>query len=131
MKKTKREFEVRFNLSKGVNFEKWKVTNHSNGDVNFYEPSEVSIFMEDCFLRNQKGGATKIHNRVTNKTVVAWVEAVDVMIVPIVIQNVMSTSTKVGYNPHKAPNWVFGGLNYDSKLIDRLFTSKRTIFKGM
>lgn len=68
----KRSHKVRFNLGRGTNYEKWKIT-YPDKSVKYFEPSEVIIIMKDCFLRNQKGTSTKIYDG-DNKTVCAWVE---------------------------------------------------------
>jgi hypothetical protein len=121
-------YRIRFHLAAGKNFMKWQVKS-PDGTVAFYEPSEVTLFMDGCTLKNQPNGAKKIFEG-HNKFVVAWVEAVDVTVVVLPIKNVMSTSKKVSYNPAVAPNWVLDGENVDGTSHQKLFTSNRSVIKG-
>ena len=72
------KYKIRFNLGRGENYLKWKITS-PNGDVNNYEPTEVCLHMENCKLVNQKGSAQKIFDG-ANKTVCAWIESETVTI---------------------------------------------------
>ena len=72
------KYKIRFNLGRGENYLKWKVTS-PNGDVNYYEPNDVCLHMENCKLVNQQGTANKIFDG-ANKTVCAWIESETVTI---------------------------------------------------
>ena len=124
-------FKVRFHLAQGENFMKWQVK-LPNGEVKFYEPSEVSIRMFGCFLRNQKGTAQKIHDG-ANKTVCAWVECDDVVVMPVEDELVseMEEFTRVSYNPRVAPNWVCQGENADGKEMTFLISEGRSLYGGI
>ena len=74
-----RIYQVRFHLAKGENFMKWQVKDLSNGEVNYYDPSEYQLVMYDSVLKNQKTTAKKI-NCGANKTVCAWIRAGRVVI---------------------------------------------------
>jgi len=122
-------YKVRFHLGKGKNFMKWQVKSPS-GAVAFYEPSEVTIFMESCLLKNSKKTAERIFGG-EDKTVCAWVEAKDVTVVVLPIKNIMSTSTILHYNPRVTPFWFNGKTaeNIDKTRYPNLFTSNRHIIK--
>ena len=64
--------KVRFNLSRGENYMKWKVM-YNNGWVRYYHPSEVQLVLRKCILKNSKATAMKIFTGVTTKVVCAWV----------------------------------------------------------
>jgi hypothetical protein len=62
---------VRFHLAKGENFRKWQVR-HADGSVTYHDPETTTILMRDCYLRNSRKVAERIHGG-ENKTVCAWV----------------------------------------------------------
>jgi hypothetical protein len=97
--------------------------------VKFYEPSEVTIFMEGCKLRNSPLLAQRIFDGAT-KDVCAWVDAKEVTVVPLPIKNIMSTSKVLHFNPKVLPYWNSDKLNIDNEQYVRLFTSNRHIIKG-
>ena len=67
----KNKYKVRFNLGRGDNYMKWKVSTPS-GEATYHNPDDVLIIMKGCKLFNQKGSANKIYEG-ANKTVCAWV----------------------------------------------------------
>lgn len=124
-------YKVRFHLAAGENFMKWQVKD-ADGNVKFYEPSEVSIRLFGCFLRNQKGTAEKIHAG-AHKTVCAWVEAEDVVVMPVEEELVseMVEFTKAAYNPKVAPNWVIDGENADGRELPLVISEGRSLYAGV
>ncbi len=66
-----KSIKVRFNLSRGVNYLKWKIE-YPDGNVMYYHPTGVQLVMGECTLKNYKKTAEKIHNG-ANKSVCAWV----------------------------------------------------------
>ena len=54
-------FKVRFNLGRGENYQKWQITNNSNGEVSYLVPESFNLELRGCTLRNQKGAADKIY----------------------------------------------------------------------
>ena len=117
-------YKIRFNLGKGKNFMKWKITD-PKGKSKYYEPSEVVIKMLDCFLRNQKATATKIHEG-ANKLVCAWVEAKDVVVLE---QTQLQVAfDKVSYNPRVTPNWELNGENVDGERFEAMVSINRELF---
>tara|TARA_R110001606_G_scaffold222434_2_gene370303 strand:+ start:2483 stop:2881 length:399 start_codon:yes stop_codon:yes gene_type:complete len=125
----KNKFQIRFNLGAGDNYKKWKVTS-PQGDVQYIEPNEVNIFMEGCKLCNQKGTATKIFEG-ANKTVCAWVEADNVVVMNHVIDNqddFIVVGDEVSYNPRVTPNWTYNNENVDKSEFSDLVTKGRAIY---
>ena len=117
-------FKVRFHLQKGENFMKWQIKD-ADGTVSFHDPSEVTLYMRGCFLRNRKGTAQKIYDG-ANKDVCAWVEAEEVVVM-IPLKNPMNSSN-VAYDPRVTPYWRLNGENVDKTSYGELFTSGRKIF---
>ena len=74
----KRLAKVRFNLSRGKNYMKWKVV-YPSGAVRYYDPSLYTVTMTNCFLRNQPTTALKIFVG-GHKKVCAWVECESVKV---------------------------------------------------
>ena len=119
----KNKYQIRFNLGRGVNYEKWKVTN-PYGEVIYLDPSEVLIIMKGCKLVNHKGTAQKIFEG-ANKRVGAWVECDEVEVTNKPVLN--SSARKVCYNPRVEPNWTLDDENVDKQEFDELFTADRSI----
>jgi hypothetical protein len=119
----KNKYQVRFNLGRGDNYMKWKVSTPS-GEATYHNPDDVLIVMKGCKLFNQKGSANKIYEG-ANKTVCAWVECDNVDIIDKVIGH--SSARKVCYNPRVKPNWELDGENVDKSEFDELFTVKNTV----
>ena len=118
------KYIIRFNLGKGKNFLKWKVT-YPTGAVRYYEPSEVVIKLKGCKLRNQVGGAKKIFEG-ANKFVVAWVEADEVKVLK---QTQLEVGfDKVAYNPRVAPHWIVDGKNADGNEYEAIVSINRELF---
>tara|TARA_R110000822_G_scaffold34517_1_gene98018 strand:+ start:1899 stop:2429 length:531 start_codon:yes stop_codon:yes gene_type:complete len=117
------KYKIRFNLGRGENYLKWKVTS-PNGDVNYYEPNNVCLHMENCKLVNQQGTAKKIHDG-ANKTVCAWIESETVTILePLNI----AQGIKVSFNPRVQPNWVCDGEIVDKGRFDVLYTHESGVY---
>lgn len=118
-----KNYKVRFNLGRGKNYLKWKVTSPS-GDVNYYEPNNVCLHMENCKLVNQKGSAQKIFDG-ANKTVCAWIECEALTIFePLLI----AKGTKISYNPRVQPNWVCDGEIVDKGRYDVLYSFENGVY---
>mgnify|MGYP005687380891 CR=1 FL=1 len=81
MRKNKIRFQVRFHLGKGANYMCWQVkdfglnpaANNGRGDIDYYAPSNVSLELTNCTLKNSPTTARKIYEG-NHKTVCAWVE---------------------------------------------------------
>lgn len=123
------KYKIRFNLGRGENYLKWKVTS-PNGDVNYYEPNNVCLHMENCKLVNQQGTAKKIHDG-ANKTVCAWIESETVTIFePLkdTLNLIPKNGTKVSFNPRVQPNWVCDGEIVDKGRFDVLYSFENGVY---
>ena len=119
----KDKYQVRFNLGKGKNFMKWKVS-YPSGTARYYEPSEVLIIMNGCKLVNHKGTAKKIFDG-ANKTVCAWVECDGVKVIDKVVT--YSNARQVCYNPRVTPHWVLDNEVVDKGEFEELFTVGKSV----
>lgn len=122
-----KNYKVRFNLGRGENYLKWKVTS-PNGDVNYYEPNNVCLYMENCKLVNQKGTAQKIFDG-ANKTVCAWIECETLTIFEPL--NAIASGTKISYNPRVQPNWVCDGEIVDKGRYDVLYSFENGVYQTL
>lgn len=119
----KDKYQVRFNLGKGKNFMKWKVS-YPSGTARYYEPSEVLIIMNGCKLVNHKGTAKKIFDG-ANKTVCAWVECEEIKVIDKVVT--YSNARQVCYNPRVTPHWVLDNEVVDKGEFEELFTVGKSV----
>ena len=116
--------KVRFNLGRGVNYMKWKVT-YGDKSVAYYDPTLFNIHMNNCVLKNNKSTAAKIFNG-DNKTVCAWI--VCDMINISDKQELDRTNKTISYNPRVLPYWVSDGINVDDESFTELFTVDTKIY---
>lgn len=108
--------KVRFNLSKGKNYMKWKVE-YPNGNVMYYHPTDFQLVMGNCILKNRKSTAQKIF-RGDNKSVCAWILCDTFELrVDNFIQEQLS---QVRFNPRIQPNWLVDGLNSDDRKLNSI-----------
>lgn len=122
-----REFKVRFHLGKGENFMKWRVENVVLGVVEFFDPQDYDLELENCKLINQIGAANKIFDG-ANKTVCSWVMAEKVAIL-ISGNCCFPEKDSVSYNPRILPHWRdFGDNNIDRQEFTWLETQGRQLF---
>lgn len=111
--------KVRFNLSRGKNYMKWKVM-YSDGRIVYYSPTEVQIVMYGCTLKNSRTAAQKIFTGETTKVVCAWVLCDDIQ---IITDNFKSESnTRIKYNPRELPYWNLNGKNMDGENVKELYS---------
>lgn len=96
------KYKLRFNLSKGENFKKWKLT-HPSGHVEYLDRDSFSAVLKDAKFRNHRGTANKIFEG-ANKAVCSWIEfkSIDILKKP---SNVDRSHTKLYYNPKHLPFW--------------------------
>ena len=122
-----KNYKVRFNLGRGANYLKWKVTS-PNGKVNYYEPNNVCLHMENCKLVNQQGTAQKIFDG-ANKTVCAWIECETLTIFEPL--NNIAQGIKISYNPRVQPNWVCDGEIVDNGRYDVLYSFENGVYQSL
>lgn len=125
-------YRVRFHLAKGENFRKWQVR-HPDGTKTYHDPETTTILMRDCYLRNSRKVAERIHAG-ANKTVCAWVLCKQVHIWqcrPEATPVDMQIAT-VRFNPRVLPHWHDEhGTDLDGTRLDRVMSWNRDLFGAM
>lgn len=108
--------KVRFNLSKGRNYLKWKVE-YPDGNVMYYHPTGIQLVMGNCTLKNQKKTAEKIYSG-ANKSVCAWIlcDTLELKVTDFI----QDETSKVRFNPRIQPNWLVDGEVSDGKKLDNI-----------
>ena len=119
-----KSIKVRFNLGRGKNYLKWKVT-HPDNSVIYYSPDEVQLVMTECTFKNHKSTAQKIYDG-GNKTVCAWVLCKDIKI--YTGKPITDETKKVRYNPRVQPNWLYDGKVMDNATSIQLHTIDRGVY---
>jgi hypothetical protein len=104
--------KVRFNLSRGKNYMKWKIV-YPYGNIEYLDPNEVTLIMNKCKLRNSQKTAQKIFDG-EDKTVCAWILC-DYLVVTEKPQQPLEEQQRLRYNPRVKPNWDFREVNVDGK----------------
>ena len=118
--------KVRFNLSRGRNYMKWKVE-YPNGDKVYLNPDECTLIMHNTLLKNNRKVSEKIYNG-HHKMVCAWVLCEHIEIVNQVNQkSTIVDNHIVRYNPRVTPNWVYQSNNVDNFKFGKLITYNRLI----
>ena len=114
-----KSIKVRFNLSKGKNYMKWKIE-YPNKTVEYHDVSEVQLVMNNCKLKNYKKVAEKIYNG-ANKEVCAWVLCEELSIKK---ENFIKDEgyDRVRYNPREIPHWVYKGEMADGTSFNTLIS---------
>lgn len=132
MRKKKKRFQVRFHLGKGANYMCWQVKDNRNKGIEYYPPSNVSLELTSCVLRNSEKTATKIFNG-EHKTVCAWVECdmIDVHYKKDPAFSEVDTKNlrKYKYNPKKNIHWFTSKQdNADNKELVKMYTNSRALY---
>jgi hypothetical protein len=109
--------KVRFNLSRGKNFMKWKIV-YPDSTIEYLSPNEVSLIMMKCKLSNNAKQAEKIFQG-ESKTVCAWVLCEEMKITGVPQKDIIETS-RLRYNPRIKPCWDYQEVNSDGKEFDRI-----------
>jgi len=117
-----RNYKIRFNLGRGENYQKWKITNNRTEESFYLLPEEFNLELVGCTLRNQKGTAERIYNG-SNKTVCAWIDCDDI----VVRTHRHLVGTNLEYNPRVSPNWLLEGDDVDNEIFDKLETYGKLI----
>ena len=117
--------KVRFNLSRGENFMKWKVM-YNDGRVKYYHPAEVQLVLRKCTLKNSKATAIKIFTGVTTKVVCAWVLCQELEIFTGDFKS--ETTSQLKYNPRLLPFWNLDGKDMDGSSHEELFSVDYKLF---
>ena len=136
MRKKKKRFQVRFHLGKGANYMCWQVkdyglnpaSNNGRPDTDYYAPSNVSLELTKCVLKNSPTTAQRIYDG-QHKTVCAWVQCDEVQITKNDKIKPCENDFYVRFNPRHNPNWTdrYSNIMNDEK-FDILVTDDRSIF---
>lgn len=119
---------MRFHLGAGENFLKWRVENVETGHVEFFDPKDYDLELENCKLHNHRGTAQKIFDG-ENKTVCAWVMAENVAVL-IGGKCCFPLEDAVSYNPRKQPYWIDAeGKDIDKQEFTWLETQGRQLYR--
>ena len=110
----------------------WQVKDHRNKGTEYYPPSNVSLELTNCVLRNSEKTATKIFKG-EHKTVCAWVECdmIDVHYKKDPAFHPVNTKNlrKFKYNPKKNIHWFTSKQdNVDNKQLFKMHTNSRALY---
>ena len=110
--------KVRFNLGRGANYMKWKVS-FPDGNTEYYSPTDVQLVLNNCQIKNYKSAAKKIFEGGT-KVVCAWILCEDITIRTDGFNQSDVKGQRLRYNPRIDPNWVTDGINVDNMKFNRI-----------
>jgi len=117
-------YKLRFNLSRGKNYKKWKIEHH-NGDKEYYDPNDVQFILIDAKLKNYEKTAKKIKAGM-NKTVCAWIICKEIITLPK--NTIHLYGDEIKYNPRIKPYFDLNGNNVDNSEFSKLITNNNKIF---
>jgi hypothetical protein len=117
--------KVRFNLGRGANFKKWKIT-HPNGLTSYLDPNQVQLILYNCYLINRESQSKEIFNG-GHKRVCAWVLCETIEIHE---KDAFDTSdlVKISFNPRIKPNWLVNDVISDNHFFNTIKTSENKLF---
>lgn len=120
-----REFKVRFNLSRGANFMKWKV--EYNGHVEYLDPEHTQLVMYNCKLHNNKSTAQKIFAG-ENKSVCAWIRCAGLCVLYDHLFVGQNDNHKLSYNPKRKPYWCCDNNDVDGNTYKSIHSNGRELY---
>jgi hypothetical protein len=124
-----KSIKVRFNLSRGKNYMKWKVE-YPDNKKEYLDPSEVQLIMTGCFVKNHKKTAEKIYSG-EHKTVCAWVLCENITVSKPHMYD-KETKIPLRYNPRVTPNWIYDGnlgpVNVDGCPFREIISDGKNLF---
>tara|TARA_R100001510_G_C7636144_1_gene194273 strand:- start:632 stop:1006 length:375 start_codon:yes stop_codon:yes gene_type:complete len=94
--------KVRFHLGRGPNYQRWQVKQGES--IEYYDPEDVILEMHNAKLCNQRKTAERICAG-ENKTVCAWVECDDLVVLPSSPDSAPQVRDFAHYNPKRRPFW--------------------------
>ncbi len=122
-----KRIKVRFNLSRGQNYMKWKVQ-YPSGVVEYCDPKSTQIVMMGCTLKNSRATAEKIYDG-QHKTVCAWILCDNIEIKFSGFKSFEGTYlSRAQYNPRVKPYWTIKGSNSDNLNLGELTTEDKIIY---
>lgn len=118
---------LRFNLGRGENYKKWKITTKIPNEKIYLDPEKVYLELDNCRLHNKRQQADKIFEG-GHKRVCSWIECDDIRILggepPMDMYG-----DQVHYNPREYPHWVDEhGNNIDGFKYWKLITYKNKLY---
>jgi hypothetical protein len=119
------KIKVRYNLSKGKNYGKWKIWSKSG--VEYHSPEIVQLILNNCQLKNNLKIAQRIYEG-ENKSVCAWIICESITINHIGDFDKLESHINIKYNPRIKPNWDINGLNGDNMFIKKIFTNDKKLY---
>lgn len=122
-----KKIKVRFNLSRGKNFMKWKVE-YPNKTVEYHDPEQVQLILTNAQLRNYKKVAEKIYNG-ANKSVCAWVLCDSVEIKTTDFKELNDSFDRIKYNPRIKPNWIINEEIADYEFMELIISENNKLYK--
>ena len=122
-----KKIKVRFNLSRGKNYMKWKVE-YPNKTVEYHDPKQVQLILTNAQLRNYKKVAEKIYNG-ANKSVCAWVLCDSVEIKTTDFKELNDSFDRIKYNPRIKPNWTINEEIADYKFMELIISENNKLYK--
>jgi hypothetical protein len=126
--KLKEMVKVRFNLSSGKNYMKWKIE-YPDGTKEYLSPSECQLIMYNALLKNYKTVAEKIFNG-GEKVVCAWIMCESIEIIrehPFTLIN-EGEINRLSYNPRITPNWVCNGCDVDGFEFNKVISINNKLY---
>ena len=118
--------KVRFNLSAGKNYMKWKVE-YPDRKPEYYDPKEYQLVLGGCTLKNHKKTAQKIHEG-AHKTVCAWVLCDHVTIYKANTFQINEEYHQIKYNPRVRPNWMWGEEVMDGCCLPKMISDVNRLY---
>lgn len=105
-----KRIKVRFNLSRGKNYMKWKVQ-YPSGEVEYCSPTDTQLLLKGCELKNNKKTAEKIF-RGEHKTVCAWIlcDDIEIRFGSFGRYDINPENLSLSYNPRVKPFWVLNKM---------------------
>jgi len=124
--KLKEMIKVRFNLSRGKNYMKWKIE-YPDGTKEYLSPETHRLFMTKTLLKNYKKTAQKIFDG-GEKVVCAWIMCESIQIFQIAPTELDTSNSRIiRYNPRIAPNWVYKGFDADGETFEYIRTNGKNV----
>lgn len=118
--KVKEMVKVRFNLSRGENYMKWKIE-YPDGTKEYLSPTYCQLIIRNALVKNNKTQAQKIFDG-GNKVVCAWIMCESIEIVreyPFTAFDEFNTN-RLSYNPRVKPYWVYKDIDVDGGLFETI-----------
>jgi hypothetical protein len=122
-----KRIKVRFNLSRGKNYMKWKIQ-YPSGTVEYASPTSTQIVMKGCTLKNSRKTAEKIFSG-EHKTVCAWILCDNIEVKYDAFKSYEDTFlSRAQYNPRVKPYWTIKGSNSDNLNLGEITTDGKVLY---